>query len=64
MVSHILTDIKSLLAHLPQVSIAYEPRETNRVAHSLTSQAYDQSIVDQTWFSTAPDRDYLGCHCL
>lgn len=49
-----IVKIKELLLHPPHVTIFYEHRQTNRVAHFLASHGFE-SFVDQFWFSHAPD---------
>lgn len=64
LVSHTLQDIQELLLQLPHVTLSFEPRQINRVAHSLASHAFDFSM-DQLWSSLAPDfiQDALAYDC-
>lgn len=50
----ILIDIKELFKHLPQVTVSFELRQTNRVAHCLVSFAY-KSPVNQVWLTTTSE---------
>jgi ribonuclease HI len=64
LVTQTLKDIQELLLQLPHVTLSFEPRQTNRVAHSLASHALGSSI-DHSWSSNALDfiQDALAYDC-